>query len=82
MARSLHKQPDVTIALMCILEGVQTMPTLMGCKEKLKYSDHDVVNIGKFLKFVHQVYLHSIGTSPFGDLILQGPSQHMEFKYA
>jgi hypothetical protein len=48
MARSLCGQPDATIILSFIPEGVQTTPTLLGCMEKLKYSDHDVADAGKF----------------------------------
>jgi hypothetical protein len=45
---------DTTIVLPCILEGVKTMPTLLGCMEKLRYSDHDVADAGKFPEFVQQ----------------------------
>jgi hypothetical protein len=54
-----------------IPEGVQTTPTLLGCMEKLRYSDHDVADEGKFPEFAQQVYLDSIGIGPFGDPILQ-----------
>jgi hypothetical protein len=71
MAWSPCKQPDTTIILPCIPEGVQTTPTLLGCMEKLKYSDHDVADTGKFPEFAQQVYMDNIGTRPFGDPILQ-----------
>jgi hypothetical protein len=51
MARSPHKQPDATLMLSLILEGVQSPPTLLGCMEKLKYSDHDVVDTRKIPEF-------------------------------
>jgi hypothetical protein len=60
-----------TIILPCIPEGVQATPTLLGCMEKLKYSDHDVADTGKFPEFAQQVYMDNIGTRPFGDPILQ-----------
>jgi hypothetical protein len=71
MAWSPHKHPDTTIILPCIPEGVQAMPTLLGCVEKLKYSDHDVVDAGKFPEFAQQVYMDNIGTGPFNNPILQ-----------
>jgi len=37
----------------------------------MKYSDHDVVDIGKLPKFSQHVYMDNIGTRPFGDPILQ-----------
>jgi hypothetical protein len=57
--------------LMCILEGVKTMPTLLGFIEKLRYLDHDVVDEGKSPEFVLQFYLDSIGIGAFGYPILQ-----------
>jgi hypothetical protein len=38
--------------------------------EKLRYSNHDVANIGKFLEFAQQIYLDNIGIGPFGYLFL------------
>jgi hypothetical protein len=71
MAQSPHTQPNAKIFLPCISKGVQAMHSLLGYVEILQYLDHDVVNAGKLLDFVQQVYLESIGTSPFGDPILQ-----------
>jgi hypothetical protein len=71
MVWSPCRHPDATIVLPHIPEGVQVMPNLLGCVERLRYSDHDVVDAGKFPEFVQQVYLDSIGTCPFGDPILQ-----------
>jgi hypothetical protein len=39
--------------------------------EKLKYSHHDVANVGKFPEFAQQLYMDSIGTSPFRDPMMQ-----------
>jgi hypothetical protein len=39
--------------------------------ERIRYSDHDVVDTGKFPKFVQQVYMDSIGTCPFGYPMMQ-----------
>jgi hypothetical protein len=47
------------------------MPTLLGCMERLRYSDHDVADTGKFLEFAQQVYMDNIGTGPFGDPMMQ-----------
>jgi hypothetical protein len=71
MARSPCKHPDASITLPHILEGVQSMPTLLGCIERLRYLDHDVADAGKFPEFSQQVYMKNIGTSPFGDPMMQ-----------
>jgi len=68
--RSPRKQPDTSIVLPCIPEGVPATPTLLGCIERLRYADHDVSDTKKFLEFVQQVYIESLGTWPFGDPIL------------
>jgi hypothetical protein len=39
------------MVLSCIPEGVQAMPTLLGCVEKLNYLDHDVADARKFPQF-------------------------------
>jgi hypothetical protein len=44
---------------------------LLGCVEKLGYSDHDVTDTDKFLEFSKQVYLENMGIGPFGEPILQ-----------
>jgi hypothetical protein len=66
MARSPCRQAATTIVLPCIPEGVQAMPNLLGCVERLRYSDHDVADVDKFPEFARQVYLDSVGTGPFG----------------
>jgi hypothetical protein len=47
--RSPRKQPLTTIILPHIPDGVQKGPDLLGHIGKLKYSDHDVTDIDKFL---------------------------------
>jgi hypothetical protein len=71
IARSLRRQAATTVVLLRIPEGEQAMPDLLGCVEKLRYSDHDVVDMDKFPEFARQVYLDNVGTGPFGDPILQ-----------
>jgi hypothetical protein len=71
MARSPCRQDATTIVLPHIPEGVQATPNLLGCMERLRYSDHDVADVDKFPEFARQVYLDSVGTGPFGDPILQ-----------
>jgi hypothetical protein len=71
MVQSPRRQPYATIVLQHIPEGVETMTTLIGCVEKLRYSDHNVVDARQFPEFAQQVYLDSIGIGPFGDPILQ-----------
>jgi hypothetical protein len=71
IARSRRKQAATTIVLPHILEGVHTTPNVLGCVEKLQYSDQDVADVDKFSEFAKQVYLDSVGTGPFGDPILQ-----------
>jgi hypothetical protein len=68
---SLRKNPDTAIILPRIPEGVQFPPTLLGCVKKLKYLNHDVVDVGKFPEFVQQFYMENIGTYPFGDPMMQ-----------
>jgi hypothetical protein len=68
---SPRKQPDASIILPCIPEGVQATPSLLGCIERLRYTDHDVSDTNKFPEFVQQVYMESLGTGPLGDPILQ-----------
>jgi hypothetical protein len=62
LARSPHKKTKALIILLHILEGVQAMPTLLGCVEKLIYTYHDVFETRKFPKFAQRVYMESIGT--------------------
>jgi len=46
-------------------------PGLLGHIDKLKYSDHDVGDIDKFLKFAKRVYLETVGINPMGEPIDQ-----------
>jgi hypothetical protein len=69
--RSPCKQPEASIVLPCIPEGVQATPGLLGCIEKLRYADHDVSDTRKFPEFAQQVYMEILGTGPLGDLVLQ-----------
>jgi hypothetical protein len=71
MAQSPRRQPDATIVFLHILEGVKTMPKLLGCMKKIRYLDHDVAEIGKFHEFAQHFYLDNIRIGPFGDPILQ-----------
>jgi hypothetical protein len=50
------------------------MANLLGHAEKLRYSDHDVMDTDKFPEFAKKVHLETIGTGPFGEPINQ-PSQ-------
>jgi hypothetical protein len=50
---------------------VQATPTLLVCVERLKYSDHNVVDARKLPEFAQQVYMDIIGTGPFGDPMMQ-----------
>jgi hypothetical protein len=54
-----------------IPEGVCTTPNLLGCMQKLWYSNHNVADMDKLPEFARKVYLDSVGTGPFGDPILQ-----------
>jgi hypothetical protein len=47
------------------------MANLLGCVEKLQYSDHDVTDMKNFLEFTEQFYLDRVGIGPFGDPIFQ-----------
>ena len=40
----LHKQPEVMITLPHIPERVTIVPNIIGCVEKLRYSENDVVD--------------------------------------
>jgi hypothetical protein len=44
---------------------------LLGYVEKLRYSDHDVMDMDKFPEFAKQVYLQTVGIGPFGEPINQ-----------
>jgi hypothetical protein len=41
------KQPDASIILPCIPEGVQATPSLLGCIERIRYTNHDVSDTKK-----------------------------------
>jgi hypothetical protein len=71
VARSPCRKVATTIVLPRILEGVCITTNLLGCVEKLWYSDHNVTDMDKFPEFAKQVYLDSVGTRPFDDPILQ-----------
>jgi hypothetical protein len=59
--RSPRKQQEVTIVLPCIPTGVKVVTDLLGCVDKLCYSDHDVRDTDKFPEFMQQVYLERRG---------------------
>jgi hypothetical protein len=44
---------------------------LLDYVEKLKYLDNNVMDTDKFLEFVKQVYLQTVGVDPFGEPIHQ-----------
>jgi hypothetical protein len=69
--RSPRKQPDASIVLPCIPDGVQVKPDLLGQIEKLKYSDQNIIDIEKFLEFAKRVYLQTMGVNAVGELIDQ-----------
>jgi hypothetical protein len=60
--RSPCKQKEVTLTLPCIPEGVKILPGILGCVDKLKYSDHDIADRDKFPEFAPQVYMERKGT--------------------
>jgi hypothetical protein len=43
----------------------------LGYVEKLKYSDHDVMNTDKFLDFAKKFYLQRVGIDLFGETVHQ-----------
>ena len=43
----------------------------MGYIGKLKYSDHDVADKEKFMEIAKRVYMETVGSNPFGELINQ-----------
>jgi hypothetical protein len=55
--RSPCKQPTTTIIFPCIPVGVRVKEYLLGYVEKLRYLDHDVIDIDKFPEFTKQLYL-------------------------
>jgi hypothetical protein len=67
--RSPHMKLVAESILPWILNGVQVGPDLLGYKGKLKYSDHDVAEEDKFMKLAKRVYMETVGTNPFGELI-------------
>ena len=44
---------------------------MLGHKEKLRYSDHDVTEMDKFSEFSKKFYLETVGIGPFGEPINQ-----------
>jgi hypothetical protein len=52
-------------------EGVRIAGNMLGHVEKLRYSDHDVIDTDKFLEFSKKVYLETVGIGPFGEPINQ-----------
>jgi hypothetical protein len=69
--RSPRRQPPAIIFFPRILEGVRVKEDLLDYVEKLKYLDHNVMDTDKFLEFVKQVYLQTVGVDPFGEPIHQ-----------
>jgi hypothetical protein len=57
--------------LPCIPEGVQVDPQLLGHVEKLKYSDHDILDETKYPKLVPMVFMHNIVVNQLGEMISQ-----------
>jgi hypothetical protein len=71
VARSSCKQTMTTIVLSRILEGVHVTGNLLGHMEKVRHSDHDVIDTDKFLEFSKKFYLDTVGLGPFGEPINQ-----------
>jgi hypothetical protein len=69
--RSPRKQPVTTIVFLQRPEGVQVKSDLLGYVEKLKYSDHDVTDTGKFPEFMKRVYLQTVGINRVGEPVDQ-----------
>jgi hypothetical protein len=69
--RSRCRKVATAIVLPHILEGVCITANLLGCMEKLWYSDYDVADIKKFHEFSNKFYLDNVFTGPFIDPILQ-----------
>jgi len=69
--RSLRKQKEAMLTLLHIPEGVTILPGILGCLDKLKYSDHDVKYMDTFPKFVPQVYMERKETGLSGVPILE-----------
>jgi glucose-6-phosphate isomerase len=53
-----------------IHEGVKILYDMLGCMNKMKYVEHYVTYMGKFPKFMLQIYMESKGPGPSGDPIL------------
>jgi hypothetical protein len=51
--------------------GVQVLPNLLGCIDKLRYADQDVKYTDKFPEFENKCTQESKGTGPSGDPILE-----------
>jgi hypothetical protein len=55
--RSPRKKPVTSIVLSRIPEGLWVKSDLLGYVEKLKYSNHDVMETKKFPEFANKEYL-------------------------
>jgi hypothetical protein len=69
--RTLRKQKELNLTLPKIPDRVRVVGDMLGFVNKLKYVDHDVADIGKFPKFVQQVYMDNRGEGPLVDPILE-----------
>jgi hypothetical protein len=60
-----------------ILLGIKVLPDLLGCVDKMRYTEHNVKYTDKFLDLVQQVYLERKGVSLIGVPILE-PKQWIQ----
>lgn len=69
--RSPCKKPIVPLIFPHIIDGVRVKSDFLSHVEKIKYSDHDVIDTEKFPEFAKRVYLQTMGMDPFGKPIDQ-----------
>jgi len=69
ITRSPCQQDATTIVLPHIPEGVRVTDNMLGCVEKIGYSNHDVTDMEKFLEFEKRFYLDTVGIGPVSSRI-------------
>jgi hypothetical protein len=69
--RSPHKKPITSIILLRIPDGVWVKSDLLGFVERIKYSEHNVMDTENFLEFAKKFFLQTMGMDAFGKLINQ-----------
>jgi hypothetical protein len=66
---TMHTHTHISLSLPHILYSIIFVEDMLGFVPKMRYTDHGVTEVAKFLDLAHDVYMENKGRGPLGDLI-------------